>query len=326
MKNVCIVGYGAIGPVHASAIAKTENARLYAVCDINSERLAKSKEKYTVKAYTDFDLMLKDENIDSVHICTPHYLHFEMIKKTLNAGKAVVCEKPITMTEEEYYQLLSLDGADKVCVVFQNRLNPCIERLKQIIDSGELGQIKSAKGILTWNRTPEYYNRDKWRGSWETEGGGVLINQAVHTLDFFSYLVGNINSVKAIMANFSLDEIEVEDTFSAYLSFENSAKGVFFATNAYGENSAPEFEIVFEKGRVRYIDTKLYFNGEIIEKDVKPTEGKAYWGIGHEKLIRLYYDNNKFFSPFDAKNTMQTMFAMYRSAKANGNEILTNKV
>lgn len=321
MKNVCVVGYGAIGPIHAAAIEKTENARLYAVCDCLPERAEKCRIKYDVVTYTNFDEMLLDKKIDSVHICTPHYEHLPMIKKVLRAGKKIVCEKPLTMTQEEFDELLTMDGVDQICVSMQNRFNPCILRLKQIVDSGKLGEITAARGIVTWRRTAEYYAQDEWRGKLATEGGGVLINQAVHTLDFLCYICGKTTSVKANMMNYSLPEIEVEDTCSAVLQFENGAKGVFFASNAHGGNSPVDFEITFEKGIVRCVDAKLYLNGEAVEQDVLPEGEKRYWGIGHEALCRNYYDNQRYFNPFDVKNTMETVFAMYASARENGKEI-----
>lgn len=314
MKNVCIAGFGAIGPVHAKALETTDNANFYAVCEPNPERAAAAG----VKIYTGFDKMLRDENIHSVHICTPHYLHFEMIKKALAAGKEVVCEKPVTMTEEEFRQLLALRNSEKICVVLQNRLNPCVEKLKEL--SGSLGKIIAVKGILTWLRTQDYYNRDEWRGKWATEGGGVLINQAVHTLDLMGYVCGSIRSVRAQMTTLALDGIEVEDTFSARLDF-GSFPGIFFATNAYGASSAPQLEVVCEKGFARYIDSKLYVNDELAAEDCKPTIGKADWGSGHTLLIKKYYDGGEFFSPHDIKNTMHAMFAMYESAKNGGAEI-----
>ena len=121
MKKVCIVGYGAIGPVHAKALEHVEHAKLYAVCDIDAGKRALCKEKYDVLEYDDFDIMLQNKDIDTVHICTPHYLHFEMIKKALAAGKDVVVEKPVTMTKEEFEALQELEGVDRVCVVLQNR-------------------------------------------------------------------------------------------------------------------------------------------------------------------------------------------------------------
>ena len=318
MKNVCIVGYGAIGPVHAKALEMVEQAKLYAVCDIDVGKRALCKEKYDVLEYDDFDDILQDKDIDAVHICTPHYLHFEMVKKALAAGKDVVVEKPVTMTREEFGALQELEGVERVCVVLQNRLNPCVQKLKEIIESGELGAVKAAKGILTWHRDKAYYEGGAWRGKWATEGGGALINQAVHTLDYFCYLIGDVKSVKANMSNYSLEGvIEVEDTVTAYLELEDGVKGIFFATNAYSENSAPFFEVSFEKGTARYMDKKLWVNGELLAEDAVPSTGKAYWGNSHTPLLKKYYDEHKYFTVADAKKTMETVFAMYESAYSN---------
>ncbi len=315
MKSVCIVGYGAIGPVHARAVENAKQAKLCAVCDVAAERSKLCAEQYDVKEYNDFDRMLEEKEIDSVHICTPHYLHFQMIKKALAAGKDVVAEKPVTMTREEYEALQKLPGAERVCVVLQNRLNPCIQRLKRMVESRELGAVKGAKGILTWQRDAAYYRSGAWRGKWATEGGCLLINQAIHTLDLFHYVIGDIVSVKADMFNYSLGQvIEAEDTLTAYLEFEDGVKGIFFATNAYAKNSSPVFEVVFEQGTVRYMDKQLWMNGQLLmAEDVSDVE-KPYWGDGHAELIRRYYDEQKYFGVEDARNTMETMFAMYDSA------------
>lgn len=324
MKKVCIVGYGAIGPIHAKALEDVEHAKLYAVCDIDATRRALCREKYDVREYDDFDTMLKDKDITTVHICTPHYLHFEMIKKALVADKDVVVEKPVTMTREEFEALQKLEGVERVCVVLQNRLNPCVKKLREIIVQGELGEVKAARGILTWQRDKSYYGQAAWRGKWGTEGGGVLINQAVHTLDFFSYLIGAVKNVKASMCNYSLEDvIEVEDTFTACLEFADGVKGIFFATNAYAQNSDPLFEVVFEKGTARYMDKKLWINGALAEEDTQPSVGKSYWGSSHRILLKRYYDENCYFSVADAKATMETVFAMYESA-SKGAGILKN--
>ena len=324
MKNLCIVGFGAIGPIHARAIEELENVNFYAVCDNNPERIEKCKKEYDVKAYLDFDEMLLDNEIDSVHICTPHYLHFEMIKKALSYGKTVVCEKPVTMTRAEYEELYSLPNADKACVVLQNRFNPCTLKFKEIVESGKMGELKTARAVVTWMRDADYYMQDAWRGKWETEGGGVLINQAVHTLDYFSYILGGVKSVRAQMSNFTLEDvIEVEDTMSASLILKDGQKAVMFATNAYGKDKMPEFEAVFENGVVKYEERTLFVNGEIIETDEKRDGVKSYWGIGHKALFKNFYENGKYFSPLDIKNTMNTLFAIYESARNQGKGIVT---
>lgn len=321
MKNICIVGYGAIGPIHAAAVNKTASARVYAICDINADRLKAGAEKHGAVAYMDFKDALEDKNIHAVHICTPHYLHLEMMRAALEAGKEVICEKPLTMTEDELDQLLSIEGSDKVCVVFQNRLNPCIEELKRIAESGELGRLLTAKAVVTWHRDESYYANDSWRGKYATEGGGVLINQSIHTLDHLVNIVGNISSVKALTANFAIDSIEVEDTCVAHLSFARGISGIFFATNAYGDNPTPEVEVFFEKGRVKYTGGKLFVGGQKICEDDRPDIGKMYWGKGHELIMKAYYDEGKRFSPRDVENTMRSVFAIYKSAKAQGAEI-----
>ena len=278
MKNVCVVGYGAIGRTHAQALGPVENADLYAVCDIKEEKIAEARELYpNIVSYTDFDKMLEDQNIDSVHICTPHYLHFEMIKKALEKNKKVVTEKPIVMKKEEMDKLLELENADEVCVVFQNRTNNCTKKAKEIVESDKYGKILAVKGIVTWKRTKEYYS-DDWHGKLAKEGGGVLINQTIHTLDFLMYFGGKAKTVKASMNNFSLEGvIEVEDTVTAYIEYENGAKGIFFGTNAYPYNSGVEFEVNFGNDSFSVIAGKLYRNREHICSDSEEYVIKKYW-------------------------------------------------
>lgn len=323
MKNVCVVGYGAVGSVHASALMNIEEVNFYAVCDCNEERIKLCKEKYDVVSYIDYVEMLEDENIDAVHICTPHYLHFEMVKLALKKGKEIICEKPLAISSEEFEEMLKLPNIDKVAVIFQNRLNACVDKIKEILLTGKLGKIKCIRGLVTWYRSKEYYTESPWRGKWTTEGGGVLINQTIHTVDLMGYLTGGYKSLKARMTNFSLEDvIEVEDTFAASYTMNNDAKAVFFATNSYLANSSPDIEIVCENGTLHYTDGMLLLNGEIICKDVLATGEKAYWGTGHERLFRNYYVFGKHFTVFDAENTMKTVFAMYESAKNNGKVVI----
>lgn len=322
MNNACVVGWGAIGPIHAAALEKTENARFYAVCDIDKSRLDDCVGQYTdVRCFDNFDSVLADPNIGSVHICTPHYLHFDMISRALAAGKRVVAEKPVTMTSEEFERLKELPGADKVCCVLQNRYNPCIVRMKELVQSGECGKILTLRAVMAWHRTPEYYASGAWRGKKAAEGGGVLINQAVHTLDFMTYIAGGVERLRAESMNFSLrDVIETEDTFVSCMDFKSGARGIFFATNAYGITSAPELELVTERRTLHYYGKKLFADGALIAEDINPKIGRDYWGSSHEQLIRGYYDEDRYFSPLDAADTMNTMFAMYKSAAENGAE------
>lgn len=316
-KNVCIVGYGAIGPVHAETLSGIENVCVYAICDIDKKRADKGALEYACKAFYEFDDCLKDENIDSVHICTPHYLHFEMIEKCLLAGKQVVVEKPITMKKEEFLALLSKYEGKPVYPVMQNRTNTCVTTLKNIIDTDDtLGRLLSIKGILTWHRDKNYYQSEAWRGTLAYEGGGVLINQAVHTLDLMIYLAGNVKSVNATASNKSMQGvIEVEDTIDAFMEFENGAVGIFYATNAYGKNSKPQIELEFEHASFQYIGRELYRDKQFICADDHKFSGKEYWGSGHGRMFYEIYKNQTALTVKDVENTMRTMFAMYESAE-----------
>ena len=322
MYNACIVGLGAISPLHINSIEKSENVRLYAVCDINPQKLDKFKDTENVICYDNFEDVLNDKNIDSVHICTPHFLHYEMTVKALEAGKKVVCEKPVTMTREEYNKLIEHEKQQDVCVILQNRYNPCTQKLKEIVENKTYGEVVGSKAIVTWKRDKAYYESEPWRGFYKTEGGGALINQFVHTLDYFSYLISDVESARAKTANFSLENvIEVEDTVCAYLKLKNNTTGVFFVTNAHVVSTPPEFEIVFENATVRYSDNCLTSDGIILERDQVATGKKAYWGLSHAKLISNFYDKGISFCPKDIKNTMETMFSIYESANLNGKEI-----
>ena len=320
VMNACIVGFGSIGPIHAEALSTLENAELYAVCDVCKERADRAAETYSTKVYYDFDECIKDDNIDCIHICTPHYLHFEMITKALEAGKKVIVEKPATMKKEEMDILFSKYNVADIFPIMQNRKNDCIEKLKNIIETDQsIGELKGIKGILTWCRDADYYNSGEWRGTKKYEGGGVLINQAVHTLDLMIYIAGAVDEIKAKTSNYSLENvIEVEDTVDAFMKFKNNATGIFFATNSYSYNSSVQIEIHFENRYFKYIDGMLFVDGDVICKDSGVYAGKSCWGSGHAKALADYYENGANFNLTDVKDTMDAMFAIYKSAEKNG--------
>ncbi len=319
MKNVCIVGYGAIGPMHAMCLEKISGARLYAVCDTDPEAIARCKAQYDVVCYSDFDRMLEDERIDAVHICTPHYLHFPMIRAALARGKQVVTEKPITRTRAEFEQLLALDGAENICAIVQNRCNRSVVKLKELIEVGELGEILGIKGLMTWKKDPQYYIGTPWKGKWATEGGSCLINQALHTLDLMIYLGGPVESFQASLHNRCFQGIiETEDTVEACLQFANGIGGLFYASNCYVTDTPAEIEVVGTKAIARYAYKKLFLDGKVVAEDGNALTDKDYWGYGHYTLLRDFYEKGRFFSPGDIRDTMDTLFGIYESAGQNG--------
>ncbi len=332
--NAAIIGCGAISKVHAAAINASEYANIYCVCDTDKEKLDAAVDTYGCKGYSSFEEVLADENVDVVHICTPHYLHAPMLEASVKAGKKVVVEKPMTMNFDEYRHAYDVvkeyDG--KVCSIIQNRFNPCIIKIKEMIKSGKYGKVMGLRGILTWKRDAKYYASGPWRGKWDTEGGGVVINQALHTIDLLCYLGKKPIAVKANYDNRSLQGIiEVEDTAEALIRMEDGVNALFYATNAYCRDSCYDLEVVFENAYLKYILSNLYLieNGEmtLIESDKMGTCAKFCWGDGHKAVICNFYSNlaghGGEYTPFESAAEYIGVFdALYKSARSHKEEIV----
>ncbi len=318
MRNVCIVGYGAVGAVHAAALEGIENVQLYAVCDVNPQKLNLCRDTYGCKVFSNFDEMLLDPNIDAVHICTPHYLHKEMAVKAFVAGKAVVLEKPVGISLAELNALRAVfkeQANIPLCVMLQNRTNACVVKLKEQIAHRDVGALQGILANLNWHRDEAYYKQDPWRGNWQTEGGGLLINQALHLVDLMLYFGGAVKKYESSIHRWGITGIEVEDTASAILQFENGAKGVFHATNCYITDEAFQLELRFENAHFRYADGLLYeiLDGDvrILAKDEKLQIGKSYWGCGHQTVIRNFYAGQDYPGIEDAYDAMKLVFEIY---------------
>ena len=324
--NGCIVGYGAIGPVHANAISQAENARLYAVCDVRDDRARICAEEYNCIIYHSFDEVLSDDKIDVVHICTPHYLHKDMALSALKKHKNVVLEKPVAISMSDIDELASyVDGNDtkKLCVILQNRRNNCVRKLVKIMqDKSVTGELKGMIANLNWKRDEAYYAQDPWRGKWDTEGGGLLINQAVHIIDLMLFFGGKLCRFQSDIKHWEIENIEVEDNAHAVLYFENGAKGIFNATNNYVTDEPFNMEFLFEEAHFRYADDKLYeitdTDIKILAQDEKIKIGKGYWGNGHLVVIRDFYNilsgkPGQYTGIHDAYNAMKLIMDIYEA-------------
>lgn len=339
MKNACIVGYGSIGPVHAHAIDLCQDATIYAICDIDKEAADKGAKEHNAKAIYSFEEALSDPNIDVVHICTPHFLHAKMAMDAIFSGKDVVLEKPAAMTKEEFEKLYEcyLNSDRKILVCFQNRTNPCIRKMKELFhNDNTLGELKGITGTLRWCRTNAYYDKAEWRGTWDYEGGGVIINQSSHLVDMILLFGGSPEYVKASISTKLLEDcIEVEDTADALFFFENGLRASFFATNTYSSNLPYELELSFENTILRYADNFLYRIDkdklpEIICSDNKSHPGKDYWGSGHQTIIDDFYltlegKRDDYLSIDKAVSSTYSLYAMYESAKNGGKKVEIKK-
>jgi len=335
--NAVIIGCGAIGPVHAEAVKNSDAVHLYGVCDILPERAEALAQRYGCRVFTSYAQVLADEAVHSVHICTPHHLHAEMAEQAAAAGKQIVLEKPVAMNvpEARVVKTAVRTAGVSCCAILQNRLNPCIKTAKTLIDEGSYGKLLGIKGFLTWKRTAEYYSSADWRGKWATEGGGLLINQAVHMLDLLYYLGGEVEAVKGHIDTRALQEvIEVEDTAEATFYYKDGKRGWFYATNGYSEDSPFLLEMHLEHGVLRYIDNKLIFksNGEeqILADDMNSSRnsiGKAYWGNGHARLIDQFYQSlaghpASYSTLQDAAYSMGILDAIYASSSQDRRETI----
>ncbi len=299
MKKIAIIGLGGISAVHIAAILNRNLGIITAVCDINESKISKACEDipYAVETYTDYKKMLEVTKPDVVHICTPHYLHKAMAIDSMEAGADVYLEKPAAMNYEEGLEILAVQKKTgrKVCVSFQNRVIPTNLAVKKIIESGEMGEFLGARGFMTWKREGAYYTESGWRGKWATEGGGVLMNQSIHTLDLLYYFGGKIARTEGSASlRKNGDVIEVEDTAEATLFYENGKTSIFYATNCNVTDSSVQIEVFLEKGKLMLQENKLYKNVgngyELLIDDTKDLMlGKKVWGNGHAMMMDRFY-------------------------------------
>ena len=322
MKNrSVIIGCGAIAPLHVKALLQSEFAELAALCDVEKSHAEKLAEEngLSVPVYTDYREMIEKEKPGAVHICTPHFLHAEMAIYALERGIHVFLEKPACMNFTELAALAEAErqSSAHLCVCFQNRFLPANLEAKRLIDEGEIGKVLGMRGFVTWNRRGAYYAESPWRGRKETEGGSVLMNQAIHTLDLMHYFGGTPESVEGKLSNHHMKGINnTEDTAEIYMKFPNGATGLFYATTAFCASSPIFLEVVGEKKTLRIEGNRLWIDGVLFEGAEEEVShgGKAVWGNGHKILIEEFYRTLGEKSPVplaEGARVLRTVFSLY---------------
>ena len=229
-----IIGCGMIANFHAKAIASCPNARLVGCFDVvpaSAERLAQT---YGCQAYTDLGEMLANPEIEIVTIGTPSGAHLDPALAAARAGKHVIVEKPLEVTLERCDQIIATCAENhvKLAVVFHSRFHDSSIAMKHAVDSGKFGRLTMADAYVKWYRTQQYYDSGAWRGTWALDGGGALMNQAIHSVDLLTWLAGPVVEIRAITDCLSHERIEVEDTAVAVLRFQNGALGVIEASTS----------------------------------------------------------------------------------------------
>ncbi|SMF89349.1 Predicted dehydrogenase [Paenibacillus uliginis N3/975] len=333
-KRVGIIGCGNIFPMHAVSVQLSGLAEVVAVSDVKEDRAKNAAKKYNCDYYLDYNQMIKEADLDVVHVCTPHYLHAPMVIAAAEAGKHVLTEKPMSITVEEAQQMIKACEDNNVTfgVIFQNRWNPGSQLIKTELESGRLGRILGARCSVTWKRSDEYYSKSDWKGTWDKEGGGVIIDQAIHTLDQMRWFINDeIKYVSANIENRTHELIDVEDSAEGVIAFNNGVLASFYAINYHSYDAPVEVELHCENGFARvYSDkgTVLYNNGTTLSADKDESlsidygEGvKNYWGVSHSKQIKDFYEELEngvkvTVDGHEALKTQKLVAAIYESGKS----------
>lgn len=333
-----IVGCGMIAGFHAKAINEIEGAHLVACQSRRLEAAEGFAADHGGKAYAELSDMLADPSIDVITVCTPSGAHLDPAVAAAKAKKHVIVEKPLEVTTERCDKIIEACQQNEVTLstIFPSRFHDSSILLKNAVDEGRFGTLTLGDAYVKWFRTQEYYDSGQWRGTWELDGGGALMNQAIHSVDLLLWLMGDVAEVSAQAATLAHERIEVEDVVTASLKFKNGALGVIEATTAAFPGMLKKIEIHGNQGSavIEEEDIKTWqFAQEkpddqaIIEKYASMTEtggGAADpAAIGHAAHAKQFADvvnaiNNKSALKIDGaegRRSVEVILAIYEAAK-----------
>ena len=333
--NVGIIGCGTIFPMHAESIKRVKGVKIAAVCDIKQSRAADKARSLGCNAYSDYKEMFSSESLDAVHICTPHYLHLPMIIEAARRGINVLTEKPMALNPSDAKKEVA--AAKKAGITFgvilQNRFNPGSVLVKKRVLDGSLGKLKSARLVLSYCKPDSYYKKSDWKGRKDKEGGGVVIDQAIHFLDILRWLSPSpIEYVESKVARRFHSFINVEDSAEGVIKFKSGFYASFYLINYYSYDDDPEIEIDCQKARVNIVKDSakiLYFKGKDEKAEPKKNEYidygdgvRDYWGYCHYNQIKDFYDSLRAgkkpaITGEDALKTQELVWAIYESSRRN---------
>lgn len=274
--RVAVIGIGNMGSAHATCIAegKIEGLTLTAICDINDKKVERFLNLYpSIRGYTSYEIMLADQVCDGVIIAVPHRLHSEMAIQAFQKGLNVMLEKPadISVAQAKRMNQAAKEAGTVFSIMFNQRTNPLFAKARQLVQSGQLGELKRMTWTVTnWFRTQHYYDSGEWRATWSGEGGGVLLNQAPHNLDLWQWICGMPESVTAFCDVAKYHQIEVEDDVTMYVKYKNGATGVFMtSTGEYPGTNRLEIsgdlgKLVLESQKLKWFRLKKSVSEVII--------------------------------------------------------------
>lgn len=328
-----IIGCGHIGTRHAQRILENPNAKLIGVFDIDAEKAESLAASCSVNSYTDLNTFL-NADVDVICVCTPSGLHKEHAIMCLNAGRNVLVEKPMALSSFDCKEMLNSakQNEKELFVVKQNRYNPPVQKMKEAIQSGVLGNVLQVSVNCFWNRNEEYYKQSEWKGTRQLDGG-VLFNQFSHFIDIMYYFFGAIVNPVGKISNLMHQGItEFEDSGSFVFEFENGGFGSLnFTTNSHNKNMEGSITIFAEKGTVKiggkYLNAIEYFNASEFTIEDLPVSAPAndygfYEGSmsNHDKVIEnvintLNGTEQIMTTASDGLAVVNTIEQLYNSAK-----------
>lgn len=343
--GVGIIGCGMIAKFHAKAIADANGAHFVGATSRREESTTEFLTQFPGKSYPTVQAMCEDPAIDIVSICTPSGAHMEPAIIAAQAGKHVIIEKPLEITLDRCDRIIQACQENKVVLstIFPSRFHKASQTLKQAIDAGRFGTLTLGDAYVKWFRTQAYYDSGAWRGTWDLDGGGALMNQAIHSVDLLLWLMGPVKQLSAQTATLAHDRIEVEDVATASLRFANGALGVIQATTAAYPGMLKRIEIHGSKGSavIEEEDIKTWTFAEAADNDTSILEeltGKTQSGggasdpsaIGHQGhtaqmndvIAAIQNGTRPLIDGFEGRRSVEVILAIYQAAQRQQTVVL----
>jgi UDP-N-acetyl-2-amino-2-deoxyglucuronate dehydrogenase len=263
-----VVGAGVIGEHHARVVSELGDAELVAVVDRTEGKARKLAERYDADPMVRLDDALARADVDGIAVCTPSGIHAEQAAAALEAGKHVIVEKPVDVSLRAAERLAEAEARSPALatVISQHRFDPSSLAVHEAVSAGRLGVVTSGVATVSWWRSQAYYDSGGWRGTWNLDGGGSLMNQSIHTLDLLVWMLGRPVEVTGQTARLAHTDIEVEDTAVATVRFEGGALGVVHATTAAYPGLTARLQVHGSHGSAVIDDDRLtYFHAQRVD-------------------------------------------------------------
>ncbi|MDQ3525265.1 MAG: Gfo/Idh/MocA family oxidoreductase [Chloroflexota bacterium] len=331
--GIGIVGAGIIGQVHANALKDIDGARIVAVADPREDAGRSLADSHGAAWYSSYTDLLANDDVSLVILATPSGLHADQTVLAAQAGKHIVTEKPMAITADGLDRMIQAteEAGVELAVIFQNRLSADIIRVKRGVEAGMLGTTVFGNASVHWFRDQDYYGANGgWRGTWELDGGGALMNQSIHTIDLAQWIMGGVASVSADIATLNHD-IETEDTATATVRYNSGALGTIQGSTAAGKDWPVRVEIVGTGGKALIEGGRLvHWEGDSdLTDDVLTAGDLAFvegwtpgepFGASHRRQLRLIIaalrDGDTPPVPArEARKAVDVILAIYKSAK-----------